>query len=347
MDYQKKYFKYKTKYFNLKAQIGGKNVINIISNNERFKITTKILNDKKIYIFKDNITKKIIALQKIKDKICIIDEFDGDYYFYLMKINTDNGDILSPNNELHCVKKQIEDILKSTFTIGRKIINIKLDVKNITLVRFNNITNMSNIDLSEAQREIVKLNIQLQSKCKNLEIKFDFMYNLTNSVDSWASGDYNILTLCLYNDANCISSIQLLHPLNDISNVSVLSKTSPEYEGKKYNKILRAILIIISKFIKYNGISEIIKTIHSSATNPISAWLFINSFNAQTHDEKFNEFIKDKVLSLDLIKEYFKINPEFSKLDTYIEVNNINIAKANQIFNLLLNEEDPIKMLKC
>jgi hypothetical protein len=344
MNYQEKYLKYKTKYLNLKAQSGGINIIEIISDNVKFEITTKILNDKKIYIVKDKDTKKTYTSVLIKDKICIIDEDikTGNYYFYLMKINIDNGDILSPNDEFKDVQKQIEDILESTSDTDRIIFDIMRNVKNATVIRFYGIANGLSMDLSEAQIIIDELNIQLKRKCTNLEIKFDHMYKLTNSIVSFHE-DYNILTLCLYNGDNCVSSIQLTHPVNNISNITISSKTSPDYEGRKYNKMLRAIIIIISKFIKYNGISEIIKTIYSSAVNPISAWLFINSFNAKTNDKIFNEFIKDKELSFDLVEEYFKKDPEITGLNTYIEVNDINIAKAIEIFNLLLDAEDQLK----
>ena len=58
---------------------------------------------------------------------------------------------------------------------------------------------------------MVKLNIKLKQKCKNLFIRIDYYYNLPNVFDNTFNQTeiQDSLVLCLYDESNCISSILL------------------------------------------------------------------------------------------------------------------------------------------
>ena len=59
--------------------------------------------------------------------------------------------------------------------------------------------------------------------------------------------------------------------------VNIDSLTILHYGGKKYNKFLRSILIILS-YLLVCGNGKKINYIYSQALSPISAWLLISNF---------------------------------------------------------------------
>ena len=60
------------------------------------------------------------------------------------------------------------------------------------------------------------------------------------------------------------------------------SKTKPEYEGKKYNQILRTIFVLSAQFIKWNDKS--IDYVGSEAGSPISAYIWETKLNFKPED---------------------------------------------------------------
>ena len=110
--------------------------------------------------------------------------------------------------------------------------------------------------------------------------------------------NYNLI-LCLYYNENCISSIILIY--KDEDTIGIDSNTYNNYQGNKYNTLLRAIVVILSSYIICN--SKNISKISSNAINPISAWLLISNFDVTyscgivTIDENIKQNIKQNMLN--------------------------------------------------
>ena len=137
-----------------------------------------------------------------------------------------------------------------------------------------------NIDLSFAQTKITELNYLLHEKCPNLHLHLDFVRNLPGTLTRYttvvgpttrARGDR--LLLCLYKGNQCISSIEI--NLFFHGEITMNSRTERQEEGKKYNKMLRAVVMMVGGLIP--GITKL----HSVAENPISAWLLVDNFQVE------------------------------------------------------------------
>ena len=150
------------------------------------------------------------------------------------------------------------------------------------------------------------------------------------------------------NNNNCISSIELNE--DEEGNLQINSKTISEFEGKKYNKLLRGVVIIIASLI--DGVQKIV----SDAINPISAWLLISAYNAvipPDNDENisFYKFLStkaDKTITqktLQEFKEYDKLN---FRLYLFTELNEINVRKSYDMFRSLVDVGlNPATQIQC
>lgn len=209
------------------------------------------------------------------------------------------------------------------------------------------------LKISKAKQKITKLNKLLEKKCPNLSLSLDYIYNMNGHVSAY-SKDININTLlfCLiHSTKGCISSVEIF--LDDDGVILINSKTKTEFEGKKYNKLLRAATIIISPLLKFN-------TLTSIAINSISIWLLMDSFNAITTDKFVIEFLYDKdvlpsadpdqmitkdVFTKELIQEY---HDEWGGVNLTLDLTNPkNIENAEKVFNELINTPTISKQIKC
>jgi hypothetical protein len=160
------------------------------------------------------------------------------------------------------------------------------------------------------------------------------------------------LLLCLNHSENgCISSIEII--IGDDEELIINSKTKSEFEGKKYNKLLRAATIIIAPYLDCS-------TLTSEAINPISTWLLMDSFNAITRDKELIEFLyykgvlnsenPDQIITKDiftkeLIQEFYD---DGEKITLTIDLKNPkNIEKAEEVYNELLTTNVITKEIKC
>jgi hypothetical protein len=164
------------------------------------------------------------------------------------------------------------------------------------------------IDLREAQDKLIELNASFEKKCPNLTLKlkhfFDYSEPMTryNEYGHICIGckfyDTLILAICKKPDEKCISTIEIIFTKD--GEVLINSKTDSAEEGKKYNKILRTVLFIIGD--KIDGATYI----KSVALNPISAWLLLKYSKASIEDDHpFEEFMKDKTLTKEVLREYY------------------------------------------
>ena len=104
--------------------------------------------------------------------------------------------------------------------------------------------------------KIKELNIKLQKKCKNLSIRVGRYDEMGDNVISYNDGELNgtndkYLILFFFNNNECVSSVDLIFKHNDdgLEEIEISSETNEDYQGKKYNKMLRGVVILIASFI--------------------------------------------------------------------------------------------------
>ncbi len=139
----------------------------------------------------------------------------------------------------------------------------------------------------------------------------------------------NTLLLCLFNGNNCISSLELDIEPNVNSNIYISSKTNKLYEKRKYNKLLRAIIIIIAK-----SIDPAIQYIQSAAINPVSAYLMLHSFNA-VYKNRVTETKLNKDSTYEEIEAEMELRGD-DALITSVELNDENNAIAHRVFESII-----------
>jgi hypothetical protein len=279
-------------------------------------------------------------IYKYKDEIC-------EYYFntnldYIGYINYDyeiRNDIL---NIVKLIDKDFDekvkkDIINENPNIGRgtlrEIYNV-FDKLNhiIPIERFRIFPPEceTTIDLHSARKEIETLNGLLN--CKNFKISINYVFNMEPDTEINAHNiDSNNLLLCIFDEKKCVSSLIVNY---SYKNIKIDSKTKQQYEGNKLNKLLRAVIIIISKSLYSEA-----QYVKSQAINPTSAYLMINNFNAKIVDfdgNPLNLVFND----YEEMKKYIDQNED--GIITKVELNEDNINKAREVFNNIVDHE-----IKC
>ena len=185
------------------------------------------------------------------------------------------------------------------------------------------------IVLDGAKKIVSELNAALQPTCPEFHLNIDYITSYP--VGSTASLYSNVLLnayvkppllLCLMHGDDCVSSITIkVHE----SEISIDSRTNDRYEGRKFNTLLRAVAIMISK-----SLSERTERLTSSAANIISAMLMIKRFNAVSEggDIGKSAIPPDKLDKV--IKDYFDHN---GGIETHVVLNDVNIANATAVFH--------------
>lgn len=173
------------------------------------------------------------------------------------------------------------------------------------------------------------LNHILKTKC-NGNLKFELyefindQLNTTelNSIAMYEdNSNYNFI-LCInhiYNsEKHCLSSISC--KINNDMNLEFSSKTNPQFEGKKYNLLLRSVLILISPYIRVhiNGKNNHINKIISRAINPISIYLLSKYFHA--YNNEFEQFMYENNVNADtitfsMVEDFYNLRDDDKEID--------------------------------
>lgn len=269
------------------------------------------------------------------------------YITDIINVNNNNNHHITLNN-FKDKFKQITDIDMSIpgnlDIINSKIINViiehNLDLKFINFTKSDCI-NDSIVDLTDAKKVIYKLNNKLA--CKPFTISIDYVFNLKSNTDVTSfSFNSEYLLLCLYNDNKCISSLIIKYDSEDYS-INIDSKTMQEYEGNKFNILLRSIIIIISKYIYPNA-----KYIKSLAVNHVSAYIMISYFKATVYNNDdtlipFNNNLNStNTESNTKSKLMLYINKHITSNNTHelitkVELTKKNINTAKTVFDKITN----------
>jgi hypothetical protein len=194
------------------------------------------------------------------------------------------------------------------------------------------------IQLENAKMRIEELNKKLLPTCPDFHLNLDYITSFP--ADSTASL-YNEailvypnsyfqppLVLCLFTGNDCVSSITI--NLIGESGLTIDSRTNERYEGRKFNTLLTAVAIMISK-----SLNERVERLTSGATNIISAFLMIKRFNAVSQEGDIDKSTKN----LDtVIRDYFHHR---EGMITYVELNEVNLANAATVF------DETIQRMNC
>ena len=132
------------------------------------------------------------------------------------------------------------------------------------------------------------LNNKLQEKCNGeLTLELGFFSDMVKreNVSYYEKNtEPPIFLLCLNikkaGKKHCVSSISC--KINE-DEMEISSKTHENYEGRKYNLLLRSAIVLLAQHIKNEDGTQITKVV-SRAINPISVLSMIKYFNA-TNDE--------------------------------------------------------------
>ena len=165
--------------------------------------------------------------------------------------------------------------------------------------------------------ELAKLNTVLKEKCGG-QLSLDFgnykkmVKQSIVSAYSLSEPNHNLpqYLLCLLYEGRCISSIELrIAPATRSAEIS--SKTHPNYEGRRYNLLLRAAAAIIASKLTVPSRTHTMRTrsqtssrvsrnknvlrLVSRAINPVSTLLLVKYFNAENKD--FDAYLRKNEIS--------------------------------------------------
>jgi len=248
--------------------------------------------------------------------------------------------------------KRIKKIIKTIKNNKKSLKNKRINKKNRQTVK--KYLGGSIFDISETFGVLNYLNSLLQQKCNDLEFRIGMITEMTGKLHVYSPKIKRSLLLCLYYNNDCISSIQLV--MRD--GIEIRSFTDEIYNGKKYNTLLRCVLLIIANKIKVNG--EPINQLYSSASNPISAHLLMKYFNLtpSTRDvnDEFTYFMDniykgDKENINDVVNKFYEENLK-GGLSIYFDIflTDELIDKSLENFKIITGEINPSNIsnqIKC
>ena len=234
----------------------------------------------------------------------------------------------------------------------------KLQKMGIELIKLKFVYGCFRIDTELVQKKLASLNNQLQRKCPALSLRFGKGHELPGDIelfgfysdtDTGAKETKNLFLwgewlLCLYYEGNCVSSIKLNFVFDEKTEIVIESKTHDSYQRKKYNTILRVVLLLLAEYIVCKDDGDAPKVVQSLAINPISAWVLLNNFDviiegsSPVSFEEYRELTEAPSLK-ELIFGFYKKYDAEADLSLQIPLNHKNIAKALEMFKTLTHED--------
>ena len=328
-DFKKKYLKYKYKYQKL---IGGLVNINSLIDEYDKNFDTERFHFERLNEFYSRLIDRKYDTYYIFGDINYI-MYDNEEH-KLIFINN-NGDLIEDEENY----QEFLNILEDYREVNRlPEINTLLNDINFELKKISKISNCASLNIVDLNIKLEELNTKLKKHYPKLSLQLNKRVLLSGNKATYG---YNInhILLCLYYNGDCISSITfLLKPERNI--LEIMSFTHDSMLGKKYNKLLRSVALILSQLILCD--KGDIQYMFSSAENPISVWLLCSNFDCIVSDEKMNfeeepTFSEHNPYTQEELKDNFK-NDKFLEVDIKVPINEINIEKANNLFERLISE---------
>ena len=205
------------------------------------------------------------------------------------------------------------------FVMKRKIKTIK-NMKIINLFMC-----VREINLEPAKEKLSELTFIMRSVTKNDTLNFDLHYIYNVEENSKISSYHNkgdMLLLCLYSKDQCVGSLLIEYGAKN-KEIKIDSKTNEGFQGKKINKLLRSVIVIIGNEL----IGDPNGFVLSFPINPISAHIMIKYLNGIPLDTK------RRVMNIKTYKEIEDAVETVKLSRIIIELNKPeNIDTANDIF---------------
>ncbi len=304
-----------------------------------FKYEEYILNNKNIIKFIHLTSNKYGLCEFNKDKIYLL-KFDNTNFIlffteenrfeFFYNYTEEYSQFITENNEFK-IRKSIP-LFKYSFLIYKNPIN-KDQIYQFFKLHFHIDFIFCSIkfiesDLSNVKGRIAELNQYLYLNCQHkYQLNLDYAYRMNNLVafelDESFGDDINSLFLCLNLNDTCVSSIDFLITIqSELKCIMITSKTMEGHEGNSYNKLLRAVTMLLAPYFD-------VSHLYSEAINPISAYLLIKMFKNNEYDRTFTKYLNKRNLTEDDLT--------FDILDAYIDKKDeINIFSPVDENNLLI-----------
>jgi len=153
---------------------------------------------------------------------------------------------------------------------------------------------MNVIGIVNVLKQIKTLNKSLRRKCNsNYSLSFKrYKYRKIGESEYSEYSNYDFM-LCLNYRNRCVSSVS--GKLHEPDKIELISKTEPEFEGKKFNLYLRTAFIYLMYFLR-----PVIHTVSSVSVNPISTYVMYKHFGASNNE--INDYVRNHGLTPDTIK---------------------------------------------
>ena len=274
--------------------------------------------------------------------IAIAMKYDDDIHIFNLKQDGDFPDEFQ--GYIERIKPKLYAYFKSGVGVGKAFmisdeINRRDNPYNFAIIRQVSSSCQCKplIDLSNAQSIVHQLNAALQPTCPGFHLHIDYITSFPpdSSVSLYTDLFINSyfqpqIVLCLFTGNNCVSSITIKVTGSEMT---IDSRTNKQYMERKFNTLLRAVAIIISK-----SLNERAKRLVSSAENVISALLMIKRFNAVLRNGDISKFTISPEKLDKVIKDYFA---HHAGMETCVELNEENIANASSVFH------ETIEIMNC
>lgn len=208
---------------------------------------------------------------------------------------------------------------------------------------------MGNIDATGAEDTLVRLNEQLERACPGWRLELGGSLLLPGQAQDAGMlsifTDTNYLTLCLYFNDVCVSSIQFEDALTFSSEptLEIASATLKTMQGRKFNRFLRACAILLAAHMTLDD--KPVTVLHSAAVAAASAHLLITHYDVHL-DENLVTYLrqlaaegKDSHITYKVLDDYLFLRP--LPIDVNI-ADNVENAEA-EVIELTQGEEK----LKC
>jgi hypothetical protein len=175
----------------------------------------------------------------------------------------------------------------------------------------------------ESMELIDMLNKLLQVYCPSLRMNCQHIQKHEKNTEFEHSSDK--LLVCLHINEQCVSHIMLGYKASE-SAFLLYSGTHTDYYNRKYNTMLRAVVIMLCRVIVCPNDTRI-KMLQSWAVNEISAKIMISTYNTNVKYET----------DANIHEQFIQNNGE---LQIEMELDNDNFAIAVGIFASLINDKN-------
>lgn len=264
--------------------------------------------------------------------ITFITYFVGnDLYIVNIKDDMSSEELLSQRQALlNALENEGFENSKSMLRVPN--FKMKRKIKTIKNMKIINLFMCAReLDLGPAKEKLSELTSIMRSVTRNDTLNFDLHYIYNVEENSKISSYHNkgdMLLLCLYSKHQCVGSLLIEYGARN-KEIKIDSKTNEGFQGRKINKLLRSVIVIIGNEL----IGDPNGFVLSFPINPISAHIMIKYLNGipldtkrRIMDIKTYKEIEDAVETVKLSKIVIELN----KPD--------NIDTANDVFMKCLND---------